>query len=854
MLTEIITGSAAIVFLNLLEEELWDQGKSQIAKSLKKRWEAKKLLSEARAKASRYYAFKYSHLPDELQYDFKELKTHIPELIKLAYAYVSADEASRNEKKKLYFETGISYSGAESEEQKQAVVAFLDIEADLIREYFIDKVTIEERIYISSQLEYVVDKYEHRFNSQDERLSNLENIILHRDSRVFNQDYYYFLKSYTMPLFLHQRCPVEKQVTLEDTYIEPPFSVQYSNNEKLKKIGKELGLFQLIEAFASDEVNESFLLIEGDGGTGKSTLLADMAYNCIDNSFNKGVLKERELLYVMLRRITDQEQFVLNPVAGILHRLGVESILELEKKAPKSILILDGFDELCMIDGISDKAEEILGIISKAFTTSKIIVTTRPKFIYMPDLRQHIRYEEILYVVLKHFDLSKRTEWVEKYRNCTDDENSEQLKRILDIQDDEASGICDTPLSLYMLAAGRFTEEAWNNPWTLYHQIFTVELSATDYNLIFNEGKPAGSHTISKMQSLIDQTVQDIAYKMYTTGNSKLYVDQNDLEIIISKVVKANVSKVELIKRCFALCSYWKIDSGYGFAEFYHNNIRDFFLAEKVYREFLSAGRLFDEECARNEEKRVPKIYKFIEKIGDLFRFGELNEMVCKFIYYRALDEKKSRTEDTYVQLEMKFQFIGFIFQEMFIHGAIPSFVNDGSRNLLEENLSVLRCVTQFYRHLYEPYVVSSKRRIEWFFNAGTEMNSVEALTYLFKPVFIRTPVQLDYDYHIYMGAYANWNLFELKNADLSNGGFQHSSFRHCDFTNSNLKGADFKDADLSNCKFRNVDMSYVKLEGANLEGAVFEDAITTHMTLPDGKEITSDEDLKQFVEITNHV
>ena len=47
---------------------------------------------------------------------------------------------------------------------------------------------------------------------------------------------------------------------------------------------------------------------------------------------------------------------------------------------------------------------------------------------------------------------------------------------------------------------------------------------------------------------------------------------------------------------------------------------------------------------------------------------------------------------------------------------------------------------------------------------------------------------------------------------------------------------------------------SAYQVEGANLEGAVFEDAITTHMTLPDGKEITSDEDLKQFVEITKHV
>ena len=40
-------------------------------------------------------------------------------------------------------------------------------------------------------------------------------------------------------------------------------------------------------------------------------------------------------------------------------------------------------------------------------------------------------------------------------------------------------------LEVYMIAAGRINEEAKNNIWVLYHQIFYKELADTAYNSMF---------------------------------------------------------------------------------------------------------------------------------------------------------------------------------------------------------------------------------------------------------------------------------------------------------------------------------------------------------------------------------
>ena len=40
-------------------------------------------------------------------------------------------------------------------------------------------------------------------------------------------------------------------------------------------------------------------------------------------------------------------------------------------------------------------------------------------------------------------------------------------------------------LEVYMIAAGRINEEAKNNIWVLYHQIFYKELADTECNSMF---------------------------------------------------------------------------------------------------------------------------------------------------------------------------------------------------------------------------------------------------------------------------------------------------------------------------------------------------------------------------------
>ena len=102
-----------------------------------------------------------------------------------------------------------------------------------------------------------------------------------------------------------------------------------------------------------------------------------------------------------------------------------------------------------------------------------------------------------------------------------------------------------------------------------------------------------------------------------------------------------------------------------------------------------------------------------------------------------------NKKEEEFIRQELKYQFLAYFFEKMFIHGAVPSYSYDRKRNLLQENINVLRCIVQIYRHIYEPYIQCGRKRLEWFFNLRSEMNEMEALPSLFKPVFIRTPVTI---------------------------------------------------------------------------------------------------------------
>lgn len=642
-----------------------------------------------------------------------------------------------------------------------------------------------------------------------------------------NQDYYDYVKSFGSVLFLHKR-EGRQAITLKDIYVQP--SYRFLARSFVKEM--DVDFMEMLKQFGEQKENR-VMIIEGDAGVGKSSLISHLCYQnekLLQQNEN-GIWKGKSVYCVRLRNLTTNREFMEVPVQEILKELGLSPHTELGNK---DIILLDGFDELCMMDGMTEFAEHILSEIIRGLSGVHIVITTRPKFIDMTKLKQQGLGTGMIYILLKHFDSVKREEWIQKYRQICGKEDYSKLERIRMIDDEASDGICDTPLALYMLAAGRITDDAWNNPWVLYHQIFREELSNTEYNKLFSP--TAYTHGINRYNDVLYRISEEISYRMYQTGNKKLYVLQEEIEEIIEGMRLETSRTEQLIKRCYALCNYWKNDGKRGMAEFYHNNIRDFFLCEKIFFELENIYRDFKPEYMQNERKLEEAVKKFIVSFSRLYTFSDFNDKVSEFIFYRSLYKKEKGIEENFILQELKYQFLGYFFEKMFICGAVYEYQYDGERNLYQENINVLKCVVQIYRHIYEPYVVNGRKRLEWFFNAASEMNSVEGLPGLFKPVFIRTPLTISPDYSIPVAGYANFNLYDMKKADLRYGAFNYSKFLSCDFSDTILKSTDFTGAILKHCSFVNADLSYSSLKDAQVEDCKFEGCNLLGTTLPDGE------------------
>lgn len=641
-----------------------------------------------------------------------------------------------------------------------------------------------------------------------------------------NRDYYDYVKSFGSVLFLHKG-EGRQAITLKDTYVQP--SYRFAARSSVKETDADF--MEVLRQFGEQGENR-VMIIEGDAGVGKSSLISHLCYQNekLLQQNESGIWKDSSVYCVRLRNLTTNRNFKEVPVQEILKELGLSSHAEFGNK---DMILLDGFDELCMMDGMTEFAEQILSEIIRGFSGAHIIITTRPKFIDMAKLKQQGLGTDIIYILLNHFDAVKREEWIQKYRQICGKEDYPKLERIRMIDDEASDGICDTPLALYMLAAGKITDDAWNNPWVLYHQIFREELSNTEYNKLFSQ--TAYTHGISRYNDVLYRISAEISYRMYRTGNKKLYVLQEEIEEIIEGLQLETSQTEQLIKRCYALCNYWKNDGKRGMAEFYHNNIRDFFLCEKIFFELENIYRNFKPEYMQNDRQLEEAIKKFIITFSRLYTFSDFSDKVSEFIFYRSLYKMEKGTEEDFILQELKYQFLDYFFEKMFIHGAVHEYQYDGERNLYQENINVLKCVVQIYRHIYEPYVVNGKKRLEWFFNAASEMNSVEGLPGLFKPVFIRTPLTISSDYSIPVAGYANFNLYDMKKADLRYGMFNHSKFLSCDFSDTILKSTDFTGAILKQCSFVNADLSYSSLKDAQVVNCKFEGCNLIGTTLPDG-------------------
>ncbi len=508
----------------------------------------------------------------------------------------------------------------------------------------------------------------------------------------------------------------------------------------------------------------------------------------------KNTFGDRQVITIRLR---DLDRDVIKSKQGlidsILKHMKLETCDDMEERFSKAVMILDGFDELCMIENIENYNELIEELAEIELDGYQYIITSRPHYI-----KKEID-SSCEFITLQHFDKDKRTEWIGHYTSpefCNQPLNDEIKKYIVSISDDTDSAICDTPMTLYMLVAKDISIDLTKNSWKLYHHIFYNELLETDYNKMFGRKY---KHKIHRYKEIFYKVTEEIAYQMYLSNNNQFYVSSGELREIIKKLLDNDTRLTNkrinyLIEQCYALCNYWK-ETGDGAVEFYHNNIRDFFLCEKIYRELNAIYA--DYKLSPND--KIGKIIEFFKQ----FTKAPLQDMVCKFILLRA--EKDVNDKNSFVYKEKEQRLLPYLFEEMLTNGTLYNNLNE--KQYIQAIINILSCTAQVYRHIYE-YILIKDGYMRWWNSVDNINEKSDIITYCFRYIFKHHLMNIYHKECISSRIDIHFlNLFE-------------SNLENMNFRGANLSGANLNGANLSGTSLIDASLIDAHLNGANLSGA----------------------------------
>ena len=654
-------------------------------------------------------------------------------------------------------------------------------------------------------------------------------------------------------LFLHKNRPGCESVNLKNLFV-PQEYCELSIGNGFGKTRDDLE--DRIQNFCSDD-KDKMLIIEGDAGSGKSTLAAMLCFeerahshqimdtvpsrsNPLPLSFS--LLAGRPLLTIRLRDLNDTENLEFRLGKSILSHLNIRDKKELAELFPRAVLLLDGLDELCVMlkEKVRDCENMLVQLIGWLPRDYKLIMTSRLKYIHVEKLSRTLSFSLI---VLQHFSPQKRKEWMDKYKALFPKDNGavndEVARYIRSMGKNSVSNLCDTPMMLYLLIGSKAKFELTKNKWTLYNYVFSDAVINTPYA----EQWRSESGTIyplgPNIGGLLYWITEEIAYKMYCanglisdqdgvirTGDGQFLITEQGMTETITKLlvnptfqgaltaggVTDHETQISILKRSHALCCYWRSDSVIAQVEFYHNNIRDFFLCEKIRRVFNE----FYQENGSDEEKTD----RIAQHLISLFKFGDINETVCHFLqeYARDVvsDQRKNRKE--FPLLEKEHPLLPLLYQKLLMKGILYDGLNmkdhvDAIKNILQNTALV-------YHSIYEPFL-NEGEKIRWW-NDVEAVNHSDIINYIFCQLVKKIGYRSD-----------------LQKADLHRADLHGADLRGAD-----LSGTDLNRIDLHGAKMQEVQLHRANLYKADLRGAILKGANLNEVNL--GKAYLNRADLNE--------
>ena len=727
--------------------------------------------------------------------------------------------------------TGImNYKGRDGNGYPQPSLLRFNYETDII---CIDDL-ISQVNYVSEEEVDKINRLQKFMYSNSNLFCRRQDINLHVDAvdSVIKE----YADNFIAPMFLHTYKPNKDLMTLKNLYVNPKLSPVL--NRCNTKIGDDISIVEVLDDFLWNKEEVRMLFIDGDAAIGKTSLISWICYHYKElDEIGRAIFCGRRIICIRLRELDFES--CKSSEDCILKYLRATSIEYIESQYRDSVIILEGADELSMVQGIrASSIERFLIDVRKTFKQHKIIITSRPKFI---DMQTIFEAEEIVYhFCMQHLDSAMRRTWIDNYKNYEDVSGSTEMF-IKSISDLEADGVADTPLALYLLAASNSRSALSNNRWTLYHEIFNNAIITTRYN---ENLKLASAHpNLSDGKSdVLYNIVGKVALKLFQDSSmEKYYVTSRELDDIIGSHDYLPIEQ-EILKKSCVLCAYWKKNSKEGALEFYHNDIRDFFFGEYIYS-------LISNIC--NSSFSANRFNEYVEFCARFLQFGKISkttwEQTFTFIYWRLRQDSSDNIKENVIDSSTIAQHFSKLAEYFLTSRTIWASSYTGVHYTSIKNAFINGCL--LIKVLIDPVLQSDALHL-W--NDGSEREiwySTRILTdwkelLTSKIVISKTDAisfvskidleNFDFKSEDLRGAYFFKSRFykaRFDAADLTDASFHGAVIADTSFVDANLSGVDFSNAHITgsylvSANLSNADFSYAVLENVSLSESVIKGAI----------------------------
>lgn len=405
-------------------------------------------------------------------------------------------------------------------------------------------------------------------------------------------------------LFLENKMPDNKKVTLKDVYIpnsfyvlDPSLDDTHTEHTDIVEFIYDfiIGGINSTKYLSKYDFNTRFikvLFIKGLPGSGKSSLFYYFAYN---KAYDSSFFCNYDFYFIKLIEIYEHFSGNLstnNPLDDIKRYIGISKF-----DSDKTVIMLDGLDEICVAKDIDISAYCSNLIDAATYQNIRIIITTRLNYINI----RHADNKNVLNIQLINLTPEQLNTWSERYfdvHNTFIEEKSCAEKNIDYLSKNKEEKLVDifaVPLLFYMIVVSKIDISRVNSIGELYDAVF-LELQNRNYDEAEEDWlqKPRVSKRIP--QKLARQIAIEISYMMYKQNVLLIKIKSKELQAAISKATSLmpNIREDDKknIESLFPMTFFYK--ESVDVVEFAHKSIMEFFTAEKIYQEAISFEGDFD--------------------------------------------------------------------------------------------------------------------------------------------------------------------------------------------------------------------------------------------------------------------